>query len=58
MPRYVSFFPVLAKILKYVILNPLPVGPAKKSSQNLILKLLGMLAISQFKARFQARKLF
>ena len=31
-------------------------GPAKKSSQNLILKLLGMLAISQFKARFQAGK--
>ena len=28
------------------------------SSQNLILKLLGMLAISQFKARFQARKQF
>ena len=31
-------------------------GPAKKSSQNLILKLLGMLTISQFKARFQARR--
>ena len=35
-----------------------PVGPAKKSSQNLILKLLGMLAIPQFKARFEARKQF
>ena len=34
------------------------VGPAKISSQNLILKLLGMLAIPQFKARFQARKQF
>ena len=34
----------------------LQVGPAKKSSQNVILKLLGMLAISQFKARFKARK--
>ena len=33
-------------------------GPAKKSSQNLILKLLGMLAIPQFKARFQAWKQF
>ena len=35
-----------------------PVGPAKKSSQNLILKLLGMLTISQFKARLQAREQF
>ena len=33
-------------------------GPAKKGSQNLILKLLEMLAISQFKARFQARNQF
>ena len=33
-------------------------GPAKKSSQNPILKLLGMLVISQFKARFQAQKQF
>ena len=34
------------------------VGPAKKGSQNLNLKLLEMLAISQFKARFQARNQF
>ena len=34
------------------------VGPAKKGSQNLILKLLEMLAISQFKARFRARNQF
>ena len=33
-------------------------GPAKKGSQNLNLKLLEMLAISQFKARFQARNQF
>ena len=33
-------------------------APRKKSLQNFILKLLGMLAISQFKARFQARKHF
>ena len=33
-----------------------PPPKKKKSSQNLILKLLEMLAISQFKARFQARR--
>ena len=32
--------------------------PREKSSQNLILKLLGMLTVSQFKARFQAQKQF
>ena len=32
--------------------------PREKSSQNLILKLLGMLAIPQFKARFQSSKQF
>ena len=48
----------LQNVASDFLIFALGLGPAKKSSQNPILKLIGMLAISQFKARFQARKHF